>query len=759
MLRLKYRKITFKLAFLCVIVLQLNSFMNAKNSPSLNHNRTPKAEIPEPSTSDISIDLSKLPAINYDAIYRDWNHPKTEMLIIAPNTQEFVNAAKPLMDWNNEKGVKTEIISNWSLLEGKDNAVKIRNAIKFYYEQDSIRWVLLAGDAEENLIPMRYVYNPDVVEYGDSEYGSYDDYYKPTDFYYADLTNSWDGDNDGRWGESALKNAYGMDEIDWTPEVYVGRFPASTAEELELMINKTINYEKYPNDGDWMNRTLLAGGVSDYSPPEDETRLTTYIIQNFLPLSMNFKHLCEYTASYTPPDPKTTLTQATFTTEFNNGYSTVFFAGHGNPFQFIKNPSNEIVFTQTDANATLNENMPSLVYAFACTAAPVESNDDNIGEVLLKQNNSGAVGFVGATRLTWYRTNDVNLEKLNRGNAKLFWKEFYEEEKFQQGKALYDSKVSYMTSNYFENPSVSMKLEYERKNVLSYCLLGDPELDIYTDKPVSAKNPFPAESYEGEFVNITIKDENDTPIPYGRICLRTSEGRQHTFYANREGVCTFYTPADRTGTYNATITGHNLRLTQFKFNTSHDITRPSLKLLKLARNYLLDGDPVEFSFEANDSISGIESVYIAISDDDFKSYEFYCSESNIVSDTTYELKISDLKEGKYKYLAIARDRANNTALLYEDGFWFEINHNADEESEEDDLWNIVFIWVGIFSFIGVSSVIVFVSHKKHVFSNFDWSRIKSLFKRKETPWYYQTKRQKQVYKSAQQLRNKKKRKR
>jgi len=65
--------------------------------------------------------------------------------------------------------------------------------IKDYYEKENIQWVLLAGDAEDSLIPIREVYNPDVVVVGggESEYSNWDDYYKPTDYYYADLTDSW----------------------------------------------------------------------------------------------------------------------------------------------------------------------------------------------------------------------------------------------------------------------------------------------------------------------------------------------------------------------------------------------------------------------------------------------------------------------------------------------------------------------------------------------------------------------------------------
>ena len=191
--------------------------------------------------------------------------------------------------------------------------------------------------AKNNLIPIREVYNPDTINYGGSEYSGYNDYYKPTDYYYADLTGTWDSDGDGNWGEAPHDNSYGLDEISWSPDVYVGRFPADNALELEIMVNKTLKYELNPEVGDWMNRMLLAGGISDttfQAPPdgEDESVLTTYIWQNYVTSEMNFTHLWRSTY-YTPPDPKEPLTSTSFKDEIDTGYSTVTFAGHGTPHQ------------------------------------------------------------------------------------------------------------------------------------------------------------------------------------------------------------------------------------------------------------------------------------------------------------------------------------------------------------------------------------------------------------------------------------------
>ncbi len=613
------------------------------------------------------VDLDDLPKIKYK-----WQNSKIEMLIITPDNQSFVDAVTPLMEWKNEKGVKTIILSNFADYNGTDGAERIRNMIKTYYEKENIQWVLLCGDAQNDSIPIKYVYNPDVIDVsGNSEYSTWDDYYKPTDFYYADLTGSWNDNGNDRWGESAERSDY-KDEIAWTPDVYVGRFPADNALELGIMVNKTLKYEKYPFIGDWMHQMLLAGGISDpidiINDPdgEDESRLTTYILQHYTKSDMDFTHLWN-SVSFIPPDPKEPLTVTSFIQKFNDGYSTVIFAGHGAPkvFEDIEHQ----YYNLSEAQNSGNDNMPSLVYVAACTTAPYDiiengpQNDDNIGEVLIKRNNSGAIGFIGGLRATWYLQDDEELEKLNRGNANLFWKEFFEEKKFQQGKALYDSKISYMESDYFTEKT-SINFEYQRKNILSYCLLGDPEVDIYTDKPKEVKNSFTEKIYEGQLVSVKIYNSKSERVPYARVHLRTDDGKYRTVYADENGKAKFRVPAEAELTYNVVITGHNLVPSYFNFETHPDNDDPEFLDSNYSPKNPSVSDRLCFTAEAKDSESELEGVFLLKSTNDFKDYEYFrMSNSSQDDEDIFEHTLNKLDPGEYSFLIVARDWAGNTEIF------------------------------------------------------------------------------------------------
>ncbi len=613
------------------------------------------------------IDLSELPEIKYDELNEQWNDTKIEMLIITPDNQGFIDAVTPLMEWKNYKGVKTIILSNFSKYEGTDNAEKIRNMIKIFHARENIQWVLLAGDAQDDLIPIRQVYNPDVIEVGqgNSEHSDWDDKYKPTDFYYSDLTGTWDDNENGIWGESAAYTGT-IDEIDWTPDVYVGRFPASTANELKLMVEKTLKYEKNPYIGDWMNQMLLAGGISETNPPEDEARLTEYIWKYYTSLEMNFTHQYRSTSSFKPTEPSPpnqlmALTRDNFRAHFDSGYSTVIFAGHGEPTRFTDAGSTSYI--SADASASGNTNMPSLVYSDACTTSPYDKTDDSIGELLIKRADAGAIGFIGGLRVTWYFQYDAELEMLNRANAKLFWKAFFKEGIYQQGKALYDSKVSYMLSDYFIN-NASIEHEWERKNMLTYSLLGDPEVDIYTQKPVAISNPFPTEIYEGQTISATIKDVLGRIVPNARVNFKSNSSESLTIYSDINGEINFRLPIKKLK-FDVIVTGHNIIPSYFSFTPLSDVKAPQF-VGSLSRDPEVPtvSDNICFNITSQDNHSGVEGVYLLVSENDFKDFTYQELENK--SQGTLKAYSCDLKKldpGEYSFIVIARDYAGNVVIL------------------------------------------------------------------------------------------------
>jgi len=706
-----FKKLTIFSLIILVFIPVVSLKMEFSNQIANNQNRLNKLKtannVPE-------IDLSQLPEIDYETLNATWYDQKIEMLIITPNQTDFIEAVTPLMEWKNEKGLKTIILSNFSKYPGRDDAEKIRNMIKSLYEKENIKWVLLCGDADESStgIPIRYVYNPDVIDLGLGDHETVGgDIYKPTDYYYADLTGSWDEDNDNLWGESAKYNSNGIDEISWTHEVYIGRFPANSAEELEVMVNKSLKYEKAPFIGDWMNSMLLAGGISSYNPPEDEARLTEYIWNNYVVSEMNFTHLTKTTSNFTPsvPEPPnmlSPLTATSFIDEFNSGYSTVIIAGHGDSTK-ITDASPTIYYDNGNALSSSNINMLSLFYADVCTTSSYDQGDNSIGERLIKRPLAGAVGYIGAIRVSWYFEYDANLEKVNRGNAKLFWKEFFDEKKFQQGRTLYDSKVTYMNSDYFKRGAASMVQEWQRKNILTYNLLGDPEVDIYTDIPRSVPNHFTENLYEGQLVSLQVRDNLGNIVPRARINLRTTDGKYRTVYADINGSVDFRLPVGANENYSTIITGHNIIPSYHNFTTLLDTDNPIVSDVVYAPINPTVSDNLLFSINASDNHSGIESVFLLISKNDFTDFPPHrLSDHFNENKQEFNITLNKMEPGKYSYLVIARDFTNKTTVYYEDNFNFAILKPFTD-------YVLVIASIMIVGLAGVSSTIILVGFRRY----------------------------------------------
>ena len=135
-------------------------------------------------------------------------------------------------------------------------ADRIRKWLMDNREALGLGWVLLIGNpdpAEDaiNGIPMK----PCGRDYEGSENAA------PTDFYYANLTDDFDGDGDGTYCEQA-------DDISYVPDAYVGRLPCYSdgATAIDEMLARILAYEEESATGDleWRRRVLLPDSIYWY---------------------------------------------------------------------------------------------------------------------------------------------------------------------------------------------------------------------------------------------------------------------------------------------------------------------------------------------------------------------------------------------------------------------------------------------------------------------------------------------------------------
>src|SRR5690606_21211043 len=140
------------------------------------------------------------------------------MLIITDAV--FVNELNRLAKWKSESGIKTEIVTT---AQTGTSPTSIKNYIQDYYgDNPQLVFVLLAGDSDK------------VASYS---YGNSGGEQLWSDSYYGQLIG---GNND------------------FYPELLVGRL-SGNAQEMGIMVDRILEYEKNPMAGDWMKNAIGLG--------------------------------------------------------------------------------------------------------------------------------------------------------------------------------------------------------------------------------------------------------------------------------------------------------------------------------------------------------------------------------------------------------------------------------------------------------------------------------------------------------------------
>lgn len=175
--------------------------------------------------------------------------------------EEYEDEFVSLMQWKRQKGLYTylETISQINATySGVDLPEKMRNCINDYYTNNQTKWVLLGGDVDK--VPTKY------IAVNDSIQGGVYDGWTICDSYFADLDHNWDyiwDMNQSKW-------------LDIDPEVFIGRLPANSENEMENLVSSIIKYETEPYIGDWMGKGLFAGSMFNYDEDWNNDSIADY---------------------------------------------------------------------------------------------------------------------------------------------------------------------------------------------------------------------------------------------------------------------------------------------------------------------------------------------------------------------------------------------------------------------------------------------------------------------------------------------------
>ena len=419
---------------------------------------------------------------------------KYDLVIITPS--EFYSNLQPLVDHKNNYEIETKLVMLEEIYErfsGRDDAEKIKYFIKHAVEEWDTHYVLLIGDVKK--LPTRTTYaswwEPNIL----------------SDLYYGDIYNSeykfcsWDSNDNNKFGEIEYEDTpteiNNIDGVDLYADVHVGRLACTDKSEVDISINKIINYERETNNQLWFKKIVLAGG--DTFPPGKgalpfvyEGEITNIKVAQQLP---DFEHIKLWSSKHN-------LNAITFNREISKGAGFVSYAGHGFEHGWGTYKANSLK-RKMDITQPLyympfieylhNQNKLPIIFFDACLTAKLDFNITDLDEYyhnpirlltiftrleydpsifypcfawsFVKEEDGGAVATVGSTRTayTW-----VDKEGVYAGAGYLdvhFFKAY--EEGVTAGEMLTQAQNDYINNVYRDYFTIE-----------EFILLGDPSLGV-----------------------------------------------------------------------------------------------------------------------------------------------------------------------------------------------------------------------------------------------------------------------------------------
>ncbi len=293
-----------------------------------------------------------LPAIQANAKvqYTPMNEYGDMLVICHP---AFLTNVQPLVDWKNQKGIKTELVS--SATSGTTGAA-VKSYIQTYYaSHPNLLYVLLVGDHEQ------------INSYNAGNAGSE---VKWSDTYYGFLSGN-----------------------DHYPEIMMGRFSASTVTDVNTMVNRTLEYEKTPLAGTWFTKGIGIGSNQGYGIGDEGEADWQHMrkIGNKL-VANGYSYYHEfYDSSHAfndaPGDPNSNMVASAV----NAGSSIFLYCGHG--AQNVCVTSN---YSSTNINAATNNGMYPFSIQVACNNGTFIGGSCLSEAFIRAKNASGPTGAIAS---------------------------------------------------------------------------------------------------------------------------------------------------------------------------------------------------------------------------------------------------------------------------------------------------------------------------------------------------------------------------
>ena len=184
---------------------------------------------------------------------------------------------------------------------------------------------------------------------------------------------------------------------DFYPEMYYGRFSANTVDEVEHQVEKTLTHEKYLfSDPNFLDDIVLVAGVdANYAPTYGNGQIN-YATDNYFNIAHNLTIHNYLYGSGTPITSDMAQASASIISNVSEGTGLANYTAHCG-----SNGWGDPSFNTGDVASLQNYDEYGLVISNCCLP---NKFDEPVcfGEALLRADNKGALGHIGASNNTYW---------------------------------------------------------------------------------------------------------------------------------------------------------------------------------------------------------------------------------------------------------------------------------------------------------------------------------------------------------------------
>ena len=265
---------------------------------------------------------------------------------------------------------------------------------------------------------------------------------------------------------------------DKMPELFYGRFSANTAAELQPQIDKTLEYERnlFPSPAFLDSVVMVAGADASHSQTYGNGQInygTGYYFNSAHGITSH---------TFLQPEPSGAGYSAAIKQHISNGVAYANYTAHCGVTGW-SNPS----FTNNDVASMTNTGAYGLLVGNCCQSATFSSTC--FGEVLLRAENKGALGYIGGTNNTYWNEDfwwGVGVEPIsanpvyNSGNLGAYDRKFHDMPGISREDWYVAQGAMTVAGNLAVTQSGSSRTNYYWE---IYTLLGDPSLVVWLSQP------------------------------------------------------------------------------------------------------------------------------------------------------------------------------------------------------------------------------------------------------------------------------------